>query len=54
MSRIKLNGELASYDGFALLQKSIDERLDQVEFDPTLSPIMASLGFEPKKVFDPK
>ena len=54
MSRIKLNGELASYDGFALLQKSIDERLDQVEFDPTLSPIMATLGFEPKKVYDPK
>lgn len=54
MSRIKLNGELASYDGFELLKKAVNERLDQVEFDPTLSPIMKELGFEPQKVVDPK
>jgi len=53
MARVKIDGVLASHDGFKLLEKAVKDRVDEIKFDPTIDPIANTLGFEYMQVDDP-
>lgn len=54
MSRVKINGTLASTQGFQLLKKNLEGRTDEAKFDPTKDPILSALGFEVRRVRNPE
>ena len=53
MADVKLSGVLSSYDGFKLLKKEVKGRVDEIEFDPTITEDIMGLGFESFQTNDP-
>lgn len=54
IERVKIDGDLMSKDGFQLLVKNILDRFDQMDLDPTTTPIAQSLGVSVTEVTHPE
>lgn len=53
-NRIQVDWVLSSYKGFQLIDKYLEGRIEEINFDPTFTPIIEALGFEERKVRTPK
>lgn len=54
IERVKIDGDLMSYDGFQLLKKNILDRFEEMDLDPTTTPIAQSLGVSVEEVTHPE
>lgn len=54
IERIKIDGDLMTYDGFQLLMKNLLDRFEQMDLDPTITPISQALGVSVTEVTHPE